>query len=159
MTKPTLYVMIGVPGSGKSYFAKLFPCFKDKIRVSRDEIRFSMLRQGDHYFKYEKLVFQLFISNINNFLKQGHDVIADATHISKASRAKLLSNIDKIEDINVVAIVMDTPLEECLINNSQREGLAKIKNSIIADIFLKREFPSLDEGFNDIWSIKAKSLW
>lgn len=54
-----LYVMIGIPGSGKSTWAKANKKEKD-IYVSRDEVRFSLLQDGDEYFSKEKEVLKEF---------------------------------------------------------------------------------------------------
>ena len=49
-----LFIMIGAPGSGKSTWVKKQLRNDIDAYVSRDEIRFSMLQEGDAYFKYEK---------------------------------------------------------------------------------------------------------
>ena len=58
----TLYILIGVPGVGKSYFAKKKlmegPGWK---YISRDEIRYSLLKEGEDYFSHENEVFEKFI--------------------------------------------------------------------------------------------------
>ena len=48
-----LYLMIGIPGSGKSTWARNR---KDGIIVSRDAIRCSFLKDGENYFSKEDLV-------------------------------------------------------------------------------------------------------
>ena len=49
----TLYVMCGVPGCGKSTWCKNnVP--EDAVYVSRDEVRFSMLKPTDAYFSKEQ---------------------------------------------------------------------------------------------------------
>ena len=152
---PTLYVMVGCPGSGKSYFTEFFPNFRGTNTevVSRDKIRFSMLSLGDNYFKNEKKVFNRFVSDINKKLGNGLDVVADATHISKASRSKLLSNICNKEKLNIVAIVINTPLEECIKRNKNRVGLQLVPENVIVKMHSKMEAPTIDEGFEDVWVI------
>ena len=90
----TLYMMVGIPGSGKSTFAKTL---KGKY-VSRDEVRFKLLQDEDDYFAKEKEVFQKFIYEIEEGLSKGNDVIVDATHLNKGSRYKLFSSINTKED-------------------------------------------------------------
>ena len=55
MYKPVLFINIGLPGSGKSTFCenhmRHFPI------ISRDRIRFSLLKDKDAYFSNEKEVF------------------------------------------------------------------------------------------------------
>ena len=50
-----LYVMCGGPGSGKStWIKKNLPTFKGYTKVvSRDEIRFSLVKEGEEYFSKE----------------------------------------------------------------------------------------------------------
>ena len=47
--------MVGCPGSGKSTWAKKH--LPDTYYVSRDEVRFSLLQDGEDYFSHEKEVF------------------------------------------------------------------------------------------------------
>ena len=58
-----LFLMMGAPGSGKSYWAEHHVTSVDKY-ISRDEIRFSMLEDGDDYFAKEGKVFDNFIKQI-----------------------------------------------------------------------------------------------
>jgi predicted ABC-type ATPase len=56
MKSKTLWLIAGVPGSGKSTFlANKVNSSKAKI-VSRDAIRFKLLGDGDSYFKNEDTV-------------------------------------------------------------------------------------------------------
>ena len=79
-----LYISCGVPGSGKSTFLNKIKG-KDEVIVSRDEIRFSLLKPGENYFAHEEEVFRLFCNKIADYIKQGKDVYADATHFTIAS--------------------------------------------------------------------------
>ena len=64
MTK--LWVMCGVPGTGKSTWIKNnLSKFEGEVEViSRDEIRFSMVSEGEEYFSKEDEVFKEFINRI-----------------------------------------------------------------------------------------------
>ena len=54
-----LILMSGVPGSGKSWWCKnkLPELEENVLYISRDEIRFSMLNDGEEYFSKEKAYF------------------------------------------------------------------------------------------------------
>ena len=144
----TLYMMVGIPGSGKSTFAKTL---KGKY-VSRDEIRFKLLQNEDDYFSKEKEVFQKFIYEIKKGLIENKDVIVDATHINKNSRNKVLS---KVCPIKTIAVVMDTPLDICLQRNAQRSGRAFVPEDAIRNMYQNMTIPNYDEGFDDIIMIKG----
>ena len=58
-----LYLMMGISGAGKSTWLR--HNIKDgEVIVSRDQIRFGMLQDGDDYFDHEDEVFETFICRI-----------------------------------------------------------------------------------------------
>lgn len=150
MNKPTLYVMIGAPGSGKSTVAKKF---SDKFNipiVSRDTIRYSILKDNDSYFAKESLVFNTFMKKVNNYLQNGESLIADATHLNPVSRFKLFRGIhlDK-NQYNRVAIVVQTSLNTCLERNAQRSGRQRVPDSAVRTMYNSLILPSKSEQFKD----------
>lgn len=147
MLKPTLWLMVGPPGSGKSTAAKKM--FNDKtIYVSRDEIRFSFLHDGDDYFAYEDQVLETFYTTISTWLNDGYNVIADATHLTEKARKATLNGLitnDNIE-LHVSAVVACTPLEVALDRNAKREGRAFVPPTAI-----KRMYASTTDPREDQW--------
>ena len=77
----TLYISSGLPGAGKSTFLKKIKK-EEEVIISRDEIRFSMLKEGDDYFKYEDRVYDIFISKIVKNLKAGKNVYTFDTSVA-----------------------------------------------------------------------------
>lgn len=141
---PTLFIYCGIPGSGKSYFAKNV---QSKVHyISRDEIRFNMIEENEEYFSKEKAVFKLFSTSIAKVLEKGQDVIADATHISKASRAKLIKAIDGyFSEYKIACIVFDTPFEVCCERNAAREGRARVPDEVMRRFRAGWELPEMEE--------------
>ena len=90
--KNKLYIMCGIPGSGKSTYAKTY--LTNTLYVSRDEIRFKLVKEDEDYFSKENEVFDTFIAKINEGLRQSLDVVADATHLNSKSRLKLLACLE-----------------------------------------------------------------
>ena len=149
-----LYLLCGAPGSGKSTFAKeIFPkYFSDhpyKI-ISRDTIRFSLLKDGEKYFSHENEVYQIFWDSINKALKEGFDVIADQTSLNPNSRAFLLQHISECE--KVIAIEIKTPLKICLDRNNQRTGLTFVPPNAIKNMYYSYISPTVLEGFSQIYT-------
>ena len=151
-----LNVMVGVPGSGKSYYIKNHCSLPRDVVVSRDAIRFSLLQEGESYFSHENKVFRLFCDQINKsaFYKdlpwlthlEGEGIVwADATHLNARSRAKLLYNIDLRNFSHINFICINASLETCLRQNSYREGLARVPESSIVQMFNAYECPSAEE--------------
>ena len=50
----TLYILSGCPASGKSTFGKKMSKITGIPIVSRDEIRFSLLKDDEDYFSHEE---------------------------------------------------------------------------------------------------------
>lgn len=151
-----LYVIVGIPASGKSYLAeRMEDILPHTVHISRDKVRFSMLKETDEYFNHEKAVFHNFTEKINEQLDCGYDVIADATHITEVSRYKLLNAITAHPD-EIIAIVVNCPLNICLERNEKRTGRAKVPENVIKDMYNRKTKPRIDEGFNSIITIERK---
>ena len=143
-----LFLTVGCPSSGKSTYIRenADTLFKNAKIVSRDEIRFSLLKDDEEYFANENKVFNQFVEAVNNNIKEGRDVIVDATHITKKSRNKVLSRLDLSTVDEVIALVFVTPLEECLRTNKQREGRAHVPSSVIKRMYSQIE--KIDLGYD-----------
>jgi predicted kinase len=117
-----LFVMMGVPGSGKTTLAKkLVEDKPNTVRVSRDDIRFFLLEKGDEYFAKEDKVFKTFTETIDKYLAEGKNVIADATHLNWGSRKKLINNLTVKPD-QILIVYVKVPLEKALKQNELRKG-------------------------------------
>ncbi len=116
-----LIMMCGIPGCGKStYGRKLVELHPDWEYVSRDEIRFTYVSDQAHYYDHEYEVYKEFCNRISMHLINGKTVIADATHLTKGSRWKLINNLD-IKPDKVTVIVMMTSVQTCLERVKNRE--------------------------------------
>lgn len=139
MTKE-VKVLVGIPGSGKSYWASneaksLEDDGYTTAIISRDAVRFSMVKEGEDYFSHEKEVFTEFIRQINEAMELGIDyVFVDATHISPASRRKLLTRLRPDKKTRLSFQVFKTPLYVCLARNEKREGRARVPDSAICNM-------------------------
>ena len=147
--KPILYILCGPSGCGKSTWAYKFMydnVDKDIRYVSRDEIRFSMLKDDEDYFAHEKEVFQKFVSTIAQTLIDGFDVIADATHLDVFSRRKLIYNVDQIyTDYEIIYVAFNTSVEKCLQHNNERTGRQHVPDDTIRAMCDKYRAPRMDE--------------
>jgi predicted kinase len=149
-----LYVLVGVPGSGKStWIANHQAAFKHPYKVvSRDKIRFSLLKENEDYFSKEKETYNQYIKEIKENLNDGYDVFADATHLNRGSRTKLLRALrESLKDITVEAIVINVSLKTALKQNNLRTGRELVPEDAIRRMYNQFSIPSFDEGFDKIW--------
>ena len=156
-------ILCGVPGCGKSTWAEKEMnrlCWDGwyPVIISRDEIRFEFLdnNNSNDYFAFEDDVFNEFVREINECAKQGLDyIIVDATHISHASRMKLLRRLRLDARTDVTFEVFDYPLEVCLYRNSLREGREKVPASVIKSMKSSFTMPDIEKTKSELgWENK-----
>ena len=147
-----LYLMCGLPGSGKSTLAKeVLKSNPDIIYVSRDEIRYTMIEDQEHYFDREGDVYREFCNQITRWLQEGKTVIADATHLTKNSRKKLLDHI--CEPSQIRCIYVNAPFEVCMERNSKRKGITRVPDKVMFRMKNSFQAPNKTEGFDLIYTV------
>lgn len=147
-----VYIMTAAPGAGKTTFIKEH-LQSNQMHVSRDEIRFSMVPEGEEYFSKENQVFEEFVKQINNALDEDIDVYVDATHLNVNSRRKIINRLQSGHKIN--SIWIKTPLDVCLERNEKRKGTrAYVPRSVISKMYHQIQKPTFEEGFDKIYIIE-----
>lgn len=151
-----LYLMCGLPGSGKSTFLK--NKIKDKensVIISRDAIRFSIVKPEEDYFSHEKEVTKILWDQINKALAANKNVFVDQTSLTSKSRAWLLQHVDGYEHVNLIWIHED--VETCLNRNETRLGTrAYVPRGVIRRMSSQFVTPTLEEGFYRIFYYNSK---
>jgi len=122
MNKPTLWVMVGLSGSGKSSVAKeIAENNSNTIIVSLDNIREELTGKVEDQSKNEE-VFKVFHKRIREVLENNTNVIADATNITMRSRRAIIENVKGIE-CRKIAYLIPKPFDQCKIDNLNRQHL------------------------------------
>lgn len=156
-----LYVLCGIPGCGKSTWVKNRMAENTSSTdpkwayVSRDEVRFSMIKEEDDYFSKEKQVFEEFVNRLCGNLSDAwtQNVIADATHLNETSRDKLINAIRRKRPnlpLYITMVYFDIPLEVCKFRNDKREGRAHVPDEVMNKMYAQLEFPKLRKGLEAI---------
>ena len=155
MNKGILYISCGVPGSGKSTFLKANKRSDEEI-VSRDEIRFSLLKEGEAYFSHEEEVFKQFVLRITDLINSGINVYADATHLNESSRTKLTDALLEAgcQPADVQVILFDVPIDICLERNEKRKGTKTyVPQTVIRKMFNSLSYPI---EFSHVWIVNEE---
>lgn len=127
-----VWLMCGIPGSGKSTWIQKQMKTSPGAWCSRDNVRFSMVGEDEDYFARENEVFEAWIVEIQKAIedKSVKNIYIDATHLNEKSRDKVLNRLN-LENATLCAVNFTVPLEECIRRNDLREGRARVPRSVI----------------------------
>lgn len=133
---PTLYLTRGIPGSGKSTFAKEWVNEKpNRVRINNDELRLELFNKRvspemEFSKEEESLLKQKRRSIIVDSIEKGFDVIVDNVNISNHL---IRGYIELSKQLKCEIAVIDfskVPLELCLERNESR-GESKVRREDI----------------------------
>lgn len=144
--KPILITMIGIQGSGKSTYAKKLAEEKNAIILSSDALRKELFNNEDDQ-DHNAEVFAELHKRCKEELSKLNNIIWDSTNINQKQRTAFLNDLHSI-DCYKKAIVMATPYELCLENNSKRDR--KVPEYVIKRMRENFHFPLYGEGFDEV---------
>lgn len=138
----TLFYLVGLPGSGKSTWAKSMEC-EETIWLSSDRLReelYNDINDMDHNVE----IFEEMRRRTKKYLKNGLNVIYDATNITSRKRKDFLGQLSK--DVTKVCVYFPTDIDICLGRNSKRER--KVPNEVINKMYKSLQIPMMHEGWD-----------
>jgi len=152
--KPKLYMLIGVPGSGKSTWVKNQEFWMSKCAyISTDMwVEMEAERRGVTYSEifqeYMPKAVELMVNHVELARDKGMDIIWDQTSTTITSRVKKFRMLPEYYTIGVVfRIPKPEELQRRLAN---RPGKV-IPSDVLQSMIDGWEEPTKDEGFNQIW--------
>lgn len=154
MNRPTLILLVGICGSGKSTYAKKYIEQHDNtIHLSSDSIRAELwgdeATQGDN-----NEVFSLMQSRAIEALNNGQSVVYDATNITRKDRSYIIALCPKF--VKIECHIIWAPIETCIERDSARE---RTVGKEVIDRMLKRfQAPYYDEGIDEINIIRPEKF-
>lgn len=142
-----LYIMVGIPGSGKSFISEKLARKYNAIVFSSDKYRLKVCGDENCQDRNQD-VFSALYRDLRLALQNGENCIFDATNVTRKDRARIFNQIKGIPDVEVIAYVMRTPFEICVKNDLHRERT--VGYDVIKKFLYRYEFPQRFEGFSDI---------
>jgi len=151
---PTLYMLIGLPGSGKStWTANQMFDWNNTVIASTDGFldRFA----NDSGISYDD-AFKVAYKDASNHLsktiadavKNGYNIIWDQTNVMKGARIKKLRKIP--DSYKKIAVYFPAPDEKELARRLASRPGKTISPHIYQDMLNNLEIPTKDEGFDDV---------
>lgn len=151
---PTLYILIGVPGSGKSTYAEELyqKAERGTALVSSDTIRENLYGNASCQENPAR-VFEIAHQATIDQLTRGYDVIFDATNIYAKDRKDLILKVcfEVAKPVRFIAVYFDTPISECIKRQELRER--KVPTKVIEKMGRQIDKPTFQEGFDIIRTI------
>lgn len=166
MSKYIIYMMVGLPASGKTTLAT---AMADEIKaryVSRDELRELITGSREVVMENEQYIRNNFCDTIvSSFVlpKPIETVFADATHMTIRSRLAFLHGIahaaekfnTDMKDISIIPIIMETSFPTCMERNSQRPDYLRVPIKDMYNYCLIYSPPSkIEVGFETCFPVR-----
>ncbi len=106
--KPTLHLLMGLPGSGKTTLGKQLESLTDAVYLSSDEFRIVLFKKPSFSQKEHDMLYATLDHNVEHLLKVGHSVIYDANLNRKHHRQEKYDLANKY-GVNVRLWVLEVP--------------------------------------------------
>lgn len=144
----SLIVMVGLPCTGKTTFAKKMQReVPNSVYLSSDELRVELFGFEDQ--KHNSEVFTELNKRCKNALKEGKNVIYDATNLVRKRRIALLKEMSKYYDKSSAIFCLRT-IGDIIESNLIRPE-RQIPTEKIMEMFKICDVPLYCEGFSDIF--------
>lgn len=139
-------MMCGLPGSGKSTYAKKHFVGENVVYLSSDELREELLGDENNQEENGK-IFEEMERRTISALKAGKNVIYDACNTSYKKRSHLIKQINRY-NVEKICVVVYADLADCFSRNLNRER--KVPNEAIIKMLKGFYFPQYFEGWDEI---------
>ena len=148
-----LYVLVGVPGSGKSTWVKNQEWAKDCVYVSTDlHVEEEAVRVGKTYNEvfndFMPEAVDMMCNEIIKARNMGLDIIWDQTSCTVKSRKK---KFNMLPDYHAIAVVFKTPEKAELDRRLAGRPGKNIPEYVMKSMISNWQEPSEEEGFKEIW--------
>jgi len=153
MSTPKLYVLVGVPGSGKSTWVAhqewADRCAYISTDLHVDRYAQSQGKTYNEVFKdFMPSAVKMMSDDVVLARSQGKDIIWDQTSTTINSRRK---KFNMLPDYYAIAIVFKTPKTEELERRLSSRPGKNIPKHVINKMINDWEDPTVEEGFKEIW--------
>lgn len=146
LAKPTLFLMYGFPGSGKTYFARQLCDELQAAHVSGDRIRGELFEEPRHDKAEDRIVTQLMQYMTEEFLNAGVSVVFDANAMRIAQR-RSLRDLARKAKAETVLIWFQVDADTSYLRNTKRDR--RKADDKYAQTLDRTEFDKITQGMQN----------
>jgi predicted kinase len=154
MSNPTLYMLVGVPGSGKStWIAQNFPDMTGCYVASTDRLLeiYALMRNVTYNEVFKDNIDyanKAMMTHVKDVVMYGYNIIWDQTNLTPKSRASKLAAVPKT--YRKIGIFFPTPETEELYRRLDSRPGKTIPEHAIQQMINCLKQPTIAEGFDEI---------
>lgn len=157
-----LYLIMGLPGTGKTYFAKALAERIGADHFNTDSVRAEEGRMGEYDEESKEKVYQGLLTRMVHSIQNGKDVVVDATFIKKALRDRfILAAEQEGADLRLIRMVADQEVVRKRIQKGRPDSEADMKvYHELAEALepIEREHQVLDSGKTELEEMLQKII-
>lgn len=142
--------MCGLPASGKTTFSlQIEKEYENFIRIGADDVRKDLYGSQDEYGNPEQIYAEI-LKRMKAVLSSGKNLIYDAVNMRKDYRMDFMNLLNEFS-VQKNIIVLDVDKNICKQRFLERKRT--IPFSSVEHYYSMKDFPSKDEGWDNIWKI------
>lgn len=157
---PTLYITMGLPASGKTYFSQRFAEERDIFFLNVDNLRLAMVRRPTFEFTEGRMVYDTVTFIAEQHLMQGKSIICNGNYHVRRSRQEMKTLADKY-DADFRILWIKTPYDVAKERITTREHEIPVEKMVHHPLELlemmhtRHEAPTDDEPVIEIDGTRA----
>lgn len=145
---PRFYLMVGIPGSGKTTYARRY--LGRALRLSLDDLRL-MITGVAYDPRYESIVIGVGHAALDLMLSRArvwhHDILLDATNAT-VDRRRFYIRMAEQYGLPTVAVFVDCPLDVALARDRRRPD--SVGEDVVRRYHSQLQPPTPEEGFAEV---------
>ncbi len=147
-----IIIVMGLPGTGKTYFAEHLAAHIHATHISSDKTRNQLQKRGTYAPEDKNQVYQAMLERAKDVLEKGEDVIMDATYNKKAHRDAVMALGQKL---NIPVRIIQLTADEKTV--AERTGREREDSEADFEVYkiIKQSFELLEGPFLQLDSSKS----
>lgn len=111
---------------------------------------------NDIFENYIETAIELMLGQLRYFVRQGHNIIVDQTHLTPKVRKRKLKMIP--DHYEKIAVHFEISKEEMFQRNHNKDRTKTVPDSVLESMYVSYVRPTVDEGFLSVYGGEEFSL-